>query len=74
MAHVTIYGCFGDIWLQSTNWTVAKRLLGSEVGDALRVNAVIAGYPPQVRCFSFAVVSSSPIFGLEREQNEQKGV
>ncbi|EFG46332.1 hypothetical protein HMPREF0183_2397 [Brevibacterium mcbrellneri ATCC 49030] len=63
VAHVTIYGCFGVIWLQSTNWTVAKRVLGAEVGDALRVNAVIAGYPPRVRCFSFAVLGNWPILG-----------
>lgn len=57
MAHVTIYGCFGVIWLQSTNWTVAKRVLGSEVGDALRVNAVTVGYPPRVRCFGVLPIS-----------------
>ena len=28
VSHVTIYGCFGVVWLQSKNWTVAKHALG----------------------------------------------
>ena len=72
VSHVTIHGCFGVVWLQSADSTVAKRVLGAEVGEALRVNAAIAGYPPLVRGFSFDVLGNWPILGRKREQNEQK--
>ena len=73
VSHITIYGCFGVVWLQSADSTVAKRVLGAEVGEAFRVNAVTAGYPPQVSCSELDVLGSSPILGQKREQNEQKG-
>ena len=73
VSHVTIYGCFGVVWLQSADSTVAKRVLGAEVGEVFRVNAVTAGYPPLVRGFSFDVLGSWPILARKREQNEQKG-
>ena len=51
------------IWIQSANWSVSKRVLGAEVGEAFRVNAVTAGYPPRERGFSFAVLGKWPILG-----------
>ena len=42
------------------------------MGEAPRVNAVIAGYSPHVSCFSCDVLGNWLFLGRKREQNEQK--